>query len=134
MDLPAFVLLPMNLMHRGTWGGILGIGLLAIYAILAFIVLKVVYRMVNCWHVERRVGTAVVVAKRTISAHRELQGRFSVNVPEQYVVDLNIKGQKITYTPPKWIFDETAAEANEPVEFSVGRIDGKIRVTRFKNI
>ena len=134
MDLPDLVLLPMNLLHRGLGGVILGIGLLVIYAALVFIVLKVTYWVANLWGVKRSVGTATVVAKRTISAHRELQGRFPVNVPEQYVVDLDVKGQKVTYTPPKWTFDETVAAANEPVEYLVGRIDGAVRITRFKHL
>lgn len=132
MTVHALALLPIDLMHRGIGGGIVACLVFAVYAVILWVVGISIFQMVNYTSVPKQTGTAVVLAKRIIPRHRELQGRALVTVPEYEVLDVQVNGQLLVHRPLPWILERVTAHTDEPVEFVAGRLNGKIRITKFK--
>jgi len=91
---------------------------------------RILFNIANYVAVGRAEGVATVLSKRTIAAHREWQGKFIVNVPEQKVLNLMINDQNVPFAPAEWIYDRSNKNSLIHVIFRKGRLNGKIIVDR----
>ncbi|QJP72916.1 hypothetical protein [Burkholderia glumae] len=124
------ILFPICLLNRGGGAAALAIVFFMIYTALLFIFGRIFYGISNVVHRPLMKGPVQVEAVKIIAAHRELQGRYLVNVPDRYILDLRISGKLTSCEVPKSIFDSTSSESVVVVEYIVGRFDGKPRSVR----
>lgn len=54
-----------------------------------------------------------------------------VYVEDYEVLDLVIDGQKVVYRPIPWVMERAKSGTTEPVEYTTGRLNGKIKVRKF---
>jgi hypothetical protein len=89
------------------------------------------FRLIDNVSGKNRLGEARVIAKRIIPAHKEMQGKFLVNVPEQEVLDLSVDGQSVTYVAAPWLMERSLIDAVIPVQYVAGRWSKKITIKKY---
>jgi hypothetical protein len=126
----------LQLPFRAFESGMIGCSILISfgYAIVLLVIGALVYEMTNYMGVAPRVGEANVT-KRLVPAHWEWQSRgraiIRVYVEDREVLDLVIDAQKIVHRPVPWIMERAKSGTTVPVEYATGRLNGKIKVTKF---
>lgn len=132
MHLPRLLLLPFREFESGMVAS--GIIISFFYAVALLLIGALVYELINYAGVAPRVGEANV-ARRLVPAHWEWQSRgraiMRVYVEDYEVLDLVIDGQKVVYRPIPWVMERAKSGTTEPVEYTTGRLNGKIKVRKF---
>ena len=126
----AMLLSPIHLIQAGGIVTLAGIVVALVYIAIVAALLRLLFCIGNYISVKPIDDVAVIVRKRTVAAHKEWQGRYMVNVPESKVLDLVVRGKKVTFIPPEWIYQRAAKDAFLPVRFRKGRLNGRIIVDR----
>ncbi|WP_156125695.1 hypothetical protein [Paraburkholderia kururiensis] len=134
MTLHNLVSLPFTLLTRGQFGGA-GV-LFFFYAVTIVCITKALFDIANFAGVKAQIGSAKVLAKRTVPAHWEWQsrGRYLTRayVEEYEILDLIINGRTTTYRPIPWIMERTTANTTEPVQFKAARFNCRVKIMKFK--